>query len=278
MATKNAPGDTAPRSWPAPRPGCDGWRPPTPAADGAGGPYGAGRHRVVRARRRRTAVVAAPMVVALIAGAVSLATGLRDGRSADTGHHTGHHAHPGPDRDAPEGAGAAGRGGRHGPAGVRAGRLAGAEAAPRGRHGRRRRSGERDVRPVGPGDARDVGTRRRPARRRARRPPRRGARRRPPSRRDTGDSACGDALKEALDGPELCLPVTRLGKNSALVLWRRESYDRPRAEAARAAVAPDPDLPGAGRARPSSACGSRCPATPTARSPRTPASPPRTPP
>ena len=41
--------------------------------------------------------------------------------------------------------------------------------------------------------------------------------------------------------------MTRLPKNSALVLWRRESYDRPGKNAARTAVTADRGLPGTGR-------------------------------
>ncbi|WP_148082246.1 hypothetical protein [Streptomyces botrytidirepellens] len=190
------------------------------------------RHRVVRARRRRTAVVAAPMVVALIAGAVSLATGLRDGRSADPG--TTPATTPTPDRTAPprkvlklpdvaggmdlrvsvpdgwrvqkphrvdDADGADRADGTDGPASetyVLAGPAA-HEASSTAATGT-----PESTPPATPESTASATV--------------------PPS---TGDRACGDALKEARYGPELCLPVTRLAKNSALVLWRRESYDRP---------------------------------------------------
>ena len=176
------------------------------------------RHRVVRARRRRTAVVAAPMVVALIAGAVSLATGLRDGRSADPG--TTPATTPAPDRT----------------------------ATPRKVLKLPDVAGGMDLRVSVPEDWRVQKPHRAdgtddtddtasetyvlagPAAHEASStaatatPESTASTAVPPS---TGDRACGEALKEALYGPELCLPVTRLAKNSALVLWRRESYDRP---------------------------------------------------
>lgn len=184
------------------------------------------RHRVVRARRRRTAVVAAPMVVALIAGAVSLATGLRDGRSADPG--TTPATTPTPDRTAtprkvlklPDVAGGMdlrvsvpddwrvqkprrvnGTDGADGPASETY-VLAGPAT-----HETWNTAATGTPESTPPATPRSTAS--------ATVPP------------STGDRACGDALKEALYGPELCLPVTRLGKNSALVLWRRESYDRP---------------------------------------------------
>lgn len=193
------------------------------------------RHRVVRARRRRTAVVAAPMVVALIAGAVSLATGLRDGRSADPG--TTPATTPTPDRTAtprkvlklPDVAGgmdlrvsvpddwrvqkpyrvdgadsADGTDGTDGPASETY-----VLAGPAAHEASSTAAGTLPATPRSTLSATPQSTASAVV---------------PPS---TGDRACGDALKEALYGPELCLPVTRLAKNSALVLWRRESYDRP---------------------------------------------------
>ncbi|MEU1803945.1 hypothetical protein [Streptomyces sp. NPDC019937] len=179
------------------------------------------RHRVVRARRRRTAVVAAPMVVALIAGAVSLATGVRDGRPAGPGGTTPATA-PAPDRT----------------------------AAPRKVLRLPDIAGGMDLRVSVPGDWRVP----RPRRVDGTSTPASetyvlagpaadetsstaaGTVSRPPSTLGStastvspnpGGTGCGDPLKEALYGPELCLPVNRLPENSALVLWRRESYDRP---------------------------------------------------
>ncbi|MFI0777877.1 hypothetical protein [Streptomyces sp. NPDC021212] len=177
------------------------------------------RHRVVRARRRRTAVVAAPVVVALIAGAVSLATGLRDGRSAGPGSTTPATT-PGPDRSAtprkvlemPDVAGGMSLrvsvpGDWRVPEPHRADGMDGMDGM----------------------DASETYVLAYPAAHETSSTVSRTPDSTPstvaPTR--TGDRACGDSLKEARYGPELCLPVTRLPKNSALVLWRRESYDRP---------------------------------------------------
>ncbi|WP_159073699.1 hypothetical protein [Streptomyces sp. RTd22] len=187
------------------------------------------RHRVVRARRRRTAVVAAPMVVALIAGAVSLATGLRDGRSAGPG--TTPVTTPAPDRTAtpwkvlklPDVAG-----GMDLRVSVpedwrvqKQHRVDGADSA----DGTDGPASETYVL-AGPAahETSSTAATRTPESTPPATPESTASAAVPPS---TGDRVCGDALKEALYGPELCLPVTRLAKNSALVLWRRESYDRP---------------------------------------------------
>lgn len=179
------------------------------------------RHRVARARRRRTAVMAAPMVVALIAGAVSLATGLRDDRSAGPG---GPVTTPAltttPERT----------------------------ATPRKVLELPDLAGGMNLRVSVPGDWRVPTPRRvdgtdapasetyvlaRPTGNETSSTAASTATGTPDSAPSTavpprvGDDGCGDALKEALYGPELCLPVSRLPKNSALVLWRRESYDRP---------------------------------------------------
>ncbi|MFF7650737.1 hypothetical protein ACFZCY_12910 [Streptomyces sp. NPDC007983] len=185
------------------------------------------RHRVVRARRRRTAVVAAPMVVALIAGAVSLATGLRDGRTAGPGGTTPATA-PTPDRT----------------------------ATPRKVLELPDIAGGMDLRVSVPGDWRVPQPRRvdgtsapasetyvlagpaanetssTAASTAAKTPSTPSTPSTPESTAPTvspspGGTGCGAPLKAALYGPELCLPVTRLPENSALVLWRRESYDRP---------------------------------------------------
>lgn len=195
------------------------------------------RHRVVRARRRRTAVVAAPVVVALVAGAVSLATGPRDGRPAGPGGTTPATT-PGPDRTAtprkvlrmPDVAG--GMNMRVSVPGdwrvPEPRRVDGADvtdapasetyvlAGPAAHETSSTAASTVSGTPVrAPSSVAPTGTVA---------PADGGA---PTGNGDSGDSACVDSLKEALYGPELCLPVTRLPKNSALVLWRRESYDRP---------------------------------------------------
>ena len=181
------------------------------------------RHRVARARRRRTAVVAAPVVVALIAGAVSLAIGLRDGRSAEPGSTTPATA-PAPDRTAtprkvlklPDVAG---------------GMNLRVSVPGDWRVPEPRRTDDTDVPAsetyvlAGPAanETSSTAAASTPGR----------ATSTPDSTPSSvvppvpGDGACGEPLNEALYGPELCLPVTRLPKNSALLLWRRESYDRP---------------------------------------------------
>ncbi|MFD7502558.1 hypothetical protein [Streptomyces sp. NPDC059850] len=193
------------------------------------------RHRVARARRRRTAVVAAPMVVALIAGAVSLATALRDGRSAEPGSTTPATT-PGPDRTAtprkvlklPD---------VSGDLGLRVSvpddwrvavphRVDGADGAD-GAEGTDAPASETYVL-AGPAahETSSTAAGQTPGSTpgMASRAPQSTASIAPPS---TTDGSCGEPLQDARYGPELCLPVTRLPENSALLLWRRESYDRP---------------------------------------------------
>lgn len=183
------------------------------------------RHRVARARRRRTAVMAAPVVVALLAGAVSLATGPRDGRPAGPGG-TAPATTPAPDRTAtprkvlelPDVAG--GMNLRVSVPGdwrvLEPRRVDGAD----GTDGTDAPASETYVL-AGPAADRTSST----AARTVTGTPDDTTVSAPPT--GTGDRMCGASLKEARYGPELCLPVTELPKNSALVLWRRESYDRP---------------------------------------------------